>query len=125
MSVEQEQQWQYIYYKMTSPSEIWRHHKKLHNYLGKKGRLLVWTKITVAPSGFEDFVPYFSGIVEFENGRKLPVQIVDCEEKDLKSNLKVISVIRRGRKAADDEVIEYVVKVKPFDSAQGKPASKK
>lgn len=113
MLAEQGQQWQCIYYKMNNPSEIWRHHKKLHNYLGKKGRLLVWTKISVPPSGFEDYVPYLSGIVEFDTGEKLPVQIVDCSDEDLKPNLKVISVIRRGKKSKPDEVIEYVVKVKP------------
>lgn len=106
-----------------SASQIWRLHKKLHKYLGRKGKLLVWTKISVPPSGFEDFIPYLSGIVEFENGEKLPVQIVDCTDEDLKPNLKVISVIRRGKKVKPEEVIEYVVKVKPFDSAQGRPAS--
>jgi len=98
---------------MSNPSEVWRHHKKLHNYLNQKGKLLVWTKISVPPSGFEDSIPYFSGIVEFEDRQKLPVQIVDCDEKDLKANLKVIVVIRRGKKVNPDEVIEYVVKVKP------------
>ena len=113
MLEEQVQLLQYIYYKMNSPSEVWRQHKKLHNYLNKKGKLLVWTKVSVPPSGFEDSIPYFSGIVQFEDGSKLPVQIVDCAETDLKENLKVISVIRRGKKVTPDEVIEYVVKVKP------------
>ena len=116
---------------MSSPSQIWRHHKKLHQYLNKKGRLLVWTKVSVPPLGFEDSVPYFSGIVQFDpstglrgrepsgrigsgQGEKVPVQIVDCEEKDLKPNLQVTSVIRRGAKVKPDEVIEYVVKVKPL-----------
>ena len=120
---------------MSNPSEIWRNHKQLHNYLNKKGKLLVWTKISVPPLGFEDIVPYFSGIVQFDpstgsgQGEKLPVQIVDCKEEDLKENLKVICVIRRGEKVKPDEIIEYVVKVKPFDterrrSTQGKPAPK-
>jgi uncharacterized OB-fold protein len=115
---------------MSNPSEVWRHHKRLQQYLNKKGRLLVWTKVSVPPLGFEDSVPYFSGIVQFEDGVKLPVQIVDCAEIDLKENLKVMAVIRRGKKVKADEVIEYVVKVKPFDtersrSTQSKPASKK
>lgn len=122
---------------MSNPAQVWRNHKKLNQLLNKKGRLLVFTKISVPPLGFEDSVPYFSGIVQFEDGSKLPVQIVDCKEKDLKENLKVISVIRKGKKVGPDEVIEYVVKVKPFDtersrstqgkpfnSAQGKPAPK-
>ena len=63
--------------------------------------------------GFEDAVPYFSWIVELKNGEKLPVQIVDCEEKDLRPNLKIVTVIRKGKKVKPEEVIEYVVKVKP------------
>ena len=98
---------------MSNPAEVWRNHKKLKTYLNKKGKLLVWTKISVPPMGFEDTVPYFSGIVKFENGEKLPVQIVDCEEKDLKPNLKIVTVIRKGKKVKPEEVIEYVVKVKP------------
>lgn len=98
---------------MNNPSQIWRYHKKLHKYLNKTGKLLVWTKITIAPTGFGDFVPYFSGIVEFNGGEKLSVQIVDCNESELKSGLKVIAVIRRGQKVKPDEVIEYVVKVTP------------
>lgn len=110
---------------MSNPSQIWRNHKKLHNYLNKKGKLLVWTKVLVPPQGFEDSIPYFSGIIQFETGEKMPVQIVDCLEKELKPNLKVQTVIRRGKKVKPEEVIEYVIKVKPFDSAQGMPASKK
>lgn len=100
---------------MNSPAEIWRNHKKLHHYLNKKGKLLVWTKISVPSLGFEDFVPCFSGIVEFEDGEKLPVQIVDCAEEDLKPNLKIVTVIRKGGKVGPEEVIEYIVKVKPLN----------
>lgn len=99
---------------MNSPSKIWRNHKKLHNYLNKRGKLLVWTKISVPPSGFEDFAPYFSGIAQFEDGGKLPVQIIDCKEEDLKPNLKIITVVRRGEKAKPEEVIEYVIKACPL-----------
>lgn len=109
---------------MSNPSEVWRNHKKLHQYLKKRGKLLVWTKVSVPPLGFEDAVPYFSGIVQFEDGQKLPVQIVDCKENILKENLKVIAVIRKGKRVKPDEVIEYTVKVKPFDFAQGGPTSK-
>ncbi|MBI2020591.1 OB-fold domain-containing protein [Candidatus Daviesbacteria bacterium] len=97
---------------MSSPVKIWRQHKKLHNYLNKVGRLVVWTKIYVAPAGFEHQVPYLAGIVQF-NGERLPLQIVDCEEKDLKPNLKVVTVIRKIGKAKSEDVIEYGVKVKP------------
>ena len=98
---------------MNTPAQIWRQHKTLHNHLNKVGRLLVWTKIFVAPSGFEHQTPYLVGIVQF-NGEKMPLQIVDCEEKDLKVNMKVITVIRKIGKAKAEDVIEYGVKVKPI-----------
>jgi uncharacterized OB-fold protein len=96
-----------------SASETWRQHKNLRKYLNQKGKLLVWTKILIPPLGYEDFVPYFSGIVKFEGGEKMPVQIVDCTEEQIKQNVKVIAVIRRGKKVGANDVIEYTVKVKP------------
>lgn len=97
---------------MNSPVTIWREHKKLHNYLNKIGELVVWTKIFVAPAGFEHQVPYLVGIIQF-NGERLPLQIVDCEEEDLKVNQKVITVVRKIGKAKSEDVIEYGIKVKP------------
>ena len=98
---------------MNTPAAIWREHKKLKNYLNKIGKLLVWTKIFVAPKGFEHQTPYLVGIVQFDNQR-LPLQIVDCNEEDLKVNMKVITVIRKIGKVNLEEVIEYGVKVKPI-----------
>ncbi|MBI3109474.1 hypothetical protein HYZ06_00335 [Candidatus Daviesbacteria bacterium] len=97
---------------MNSPVQIWRQHKKLHKYLNKVGKLIVWTKIFVAPLGFEHQVPYLVGIVDFGK-EKMPLQIVDCNEEELKSNQKVITVIRKIGKVKPDEVIEYGIKVKP------------
>ncbi len=98
---------------MSTPASIWREHKKLHIYLNKVGKLIVWTKIFVAPEGFEHQTPYLVGIVQFENER-MPLQIVDCEEKDLKVNQKVKIVIRKIGKAKAEDVIEYGLKVKPL-----------
>lgn len=102
---------------MSNPAEIWRNHKYLNNYLGKRGKLLVWTKILVAPSGFEHQTPYFVGIVKF-NGEQMPVQIVDCNESDLKPNQKVEVVIRKIGKGKSEDVIEYGVKVKPLSGVK-------
>ena len=98
---------------MNSPSTIWRSHKKLSAYLNKVGRLIVWTKILVPPAGFEHEAPYLVGIVDFGD-YKMPLQIVDCEENDLRINQKVITVIRKIGKAKSEDVIEYGVKVKPI-----------
>lgn len=98
---------------MNSPVKHWRDTKKINKHLSQKGKLLVWTKIFTAPSGFEYQAPYFAGIVELENGKRVPSQIVDCTEEDLKPNLKVISIIRRSRKPQAADVIEYGIKFKP------------
>ncbi|MBI2596542.1 OB-fold domain-containing protein [Candidatus Daviesbacteria bacterium] len=97
---------------MSSPVQIWRNHKNLNKDLNKIGRLIVWTKIHVAPAGFEHQVPYLVGIVDFGD-KKMPLQIVDCEETELKENLKVVTVIRKIGKAKSEDVIEYGLKVKP------------
>lgn len=98
---------------MSSPVQIWRQHKKLNTYLNRIGKLLVWTKIFVAPVGFEHQTPYLVGLVQF-NGERLPLQIVDCEEQDLKINQKVKVVIRKIGKVKSEDVIEYGLKVKPL-----------
>lgn len=99
---------------MSSPVTIWRSHKNLSNYLNKVGKLIVWTKIFVAPSGFEHQTPYLVGIVQFNDGERKPLQIVDCLEERLKVNQKVVTVIRKIGKAKSEDVIEYGVKVKPI-----------
>ena len=98
---------------MNSPVTIWRDHKNLHNYLNKIGRIIVWTKILVPPTGFEHEAPYLVGIIQFPRERR-PLQIVDCTEEDLKPNRQVITVIRKIGKAKSEDVIEYGVKVKPI-----------
>lgn len=97
---------------MNSPVQIWRNHKKLNAYLNRIGRLVVWTKIFVAPSGFEHQVPYLVGIVDFGTER-LPLQIVDCDEKSLPAGRQVKIVIRKIGKAKSEDVIEYGLKAKP------------
>ena len=105
---------------MSNPSVIWRQHQKLHNFLGKTGKLLVWTKISISPLGFEHEVPYFVGIIKLDpsassgQAERMPVQIVDCIETDLKINQKVKIVIRKIGKAKSEDVIEYGIKVKPI-----------
>lgn len=98
---------------MNSPVVNWRKTKQLNKHLNKKGKLLVWTKIYAAPAGFEHEAPYFSGIVEFEDGQKSAVQIVDVKEEDLKVGLEVISVVRKIGSQSQESIIDYGIKMKP------------
>lgn len=99
---------------MNNPVKNWRDTKKLNQYLGQTVKLLVWTKITGAPTGFEYQTPYFVGIVETLNKIKLPLQIVDCTESDLKTGLKLKLVIRRTNKPQANDVINYGLKAVPL-----------
>ena len=113
------QLWLYMYYRiMSSPITVWRHHKRIKNYLNQEGKIIVWTKVFVAPSGFEHEAPYYVAIVEFKNKNRMPLQLVDFENEP-KPNLpagrqgqKVITVVRRLGKVKLDEVIEYGIKAK-------------
>lgn len=98
---------------MNSPVQVWRTTKELHKYLGKKGKIVVWTRIFVAPAGFESELPYVVAVVEFEDGSRKTLQVIDYTEEQLKPGHDVITAIRRIGKAGPEEVITYGVKVKP------------
>lgn len=99
---------------MSSPVTVWRHHKNIKNYLGKTGKVLVWTKVFVAPSGYEQDAPYFVAMIQFGDGKRMPLQVVDFDGEELKRNQKIITVVRRLSKVKLDEVIEYGIKAKPI-----------
>lgn len=98
---------------MNSPVQVWRTAKELHKFLGKKGKIVVWTRIFVAPSGYEADAPYVVAIVEFEDKTRKSLQVVDYTEEQLKPGQKVITTVRRIGRAGLEEVIMYGLKVKP------------
>lgn len=59
--------------------------------LKSKGKLLTYTVIHVSPKQFESLIPYSVGIVEFEDGLKLPGMIRGIESGKISvgMNLKV------------------------------------
>lgn len=95
---------------MSSPITIWRRNKDLHLELGKQGALVLWTKIYVAPTGFEHQTPYIVGIIQFENNDQKLLEIVDVPEESLKVGQKVEVVLRRVGKSKSEDIIEYGVK---------------
>ncbi len=98
---------------MNSPVKNWREAKKLHIYPGKKGKIVTWTNVFVAPNGFEHEVPYKVAIVELLDGQRITAQVTDSD-RDVEIGQKVIVVIRRIGKQNPDDVIEYGIKVKPL-----------
>lgn len=97
---------------MQTPIGIWRKHQTLHKFLGKQGSLILWTKLFVAPTGFEHQTPYIVGLVDFGNEQKQLMEIVDVSEEQLVFGQKVEVVIRRSGKPSAEGVIEYGVKAK-------------
>ncbi len=49
-----------------------------------KGKLVTYTVIHVAPEQFQNEAPYAVGIIQLENGSKLPGRITDVPEDQLK-----------------------------------------
>jgi len=72
-----------------------------------------WTKIFVAPSGYEAETPYYAGIITFAKGNRAPMQFVDFVAEPVIGQ-KIITVVRRSGRAKPQEIIAYGIKAKPF-----------
>lgn len=99
---------------MISPVKIWRRQKEIRKVLGKKGKVLVWTKIYTAGADFKKYAPYPVVLVELDNKEKVYGQLVDYEKEDLKIGKKVVSVLRKVREPSKEGVVAYGVKFKPL-----------
>ncbi len=99
---------------MSSSIKNWRLTKNIHQRVGKVGKVISWTKVNVTPSGFENEVPYYVGLVEFPKGQRKMLQFVDFDKEPVIGD-NVITVIRRIGKPKPAEVILYGIKAKPYD----------
>ena len=54
-----------------------------------KGKLLTYTVISIAPAQFQDLAPYAVGIVELENGLKIPGMIPGLQREQLKVGMEL------------------------------------
>lgn len=100
------------FFNMISPVKIWRRQKEIRKILGKKGKILTWTKIYTSSSDFKHQAPYFVVLVEFEDGEKAFGQLVEVEKKEIKIGMPVISILRKVRKVGEEDVLPYGVKFK-------------
>ncbi|OGD88189.1 hypothetical protein A2870_02560 [Candidatus Curtissbacteria bacterium RIFCSPHIGHO2_01_FULL_41_11] len=90
-----------------SPSTIWRQSKNIPDEVGKNGKIVSFTRIFAAPKGFEQQVPYYTGIIKFEDGTAKPLEIIDANENSIKIGAKVKTVIRRIGLSEPEELIRY------------------
>lgn len=100
---------------MISPVKIWRRQKKIKQLLGKKGKIISWTKIYVTGVDFKNYAPYYIALVELENKKKIIAQIAEAEENVDYFNKKVEVVLRRIREISEEDVIPYGIKVKAIN----------
>ncbi|MCW4005988.1 MAG: Zn-ribbon domain-containing OB-fold protein [Candidatus Bathyarchaeota archaeon] len=54
-----------------------------------KGKLLTYTTIHVAPAQFQDITPYTVGIIQLENGLKIPGMISNVAPEQLKIGMQL------------------------------------
>ena len=57
--------------------------------LGKRGELLTYTVIHVAPTQFQSMVPYVVGVVKLKDGLKLPGMIRGIEPEEIKVGMEL------------------------------------
>jgi len=55
-----------------------------------KGTLITYTVINIAPQQFQELTPYAVGIVQLENGLKIPGMIQGIEQKQLKIGIPLL-----------------------------------
>ena len=74
-----------------------------------KGKLLTYTTIHAAPTGFEDKAPYTIGVVDLAEGGRLLAIIENPPEDESKINLD--AEIKVEAKIVDDNRLIYVLKL--------------
>jgi uncharacterized OB-fold protein len=82
--------------------------------LDYEGKLITYTVIRVAPTGFEDQGAYALGIVELPGGVRITTQIADCPISDVKIGMKVRVEFRKIRDEGHEGIHCYGYKVVPM-----------
>ncbi len=72
-----------------------------------KGKIYSFTKIEVAPVGFEDQAPYVLAIIELDEGAHLTAQIVDIHTSKLKIGDRVEPMFRIIQRDDPEGLIHY------------------
>jgi len=92
-------------------AENMRQTKKISLLIGRKGKIIEYSKVMFAPTRFKTQEPYFVALIELENGEKITSQVVDCEK--ISEGMKVESVMRKLFCDGKEGLIQYGVKFRP------------
>jgi hypothetical protein len=72
-------------------------------------RLISYTTIHAAPTGFEELAPYTLGVVELEEGGRLLAWVEDVNESELKIGMK-LKVVPKIFEEIEELKVGYVLK---------------
>ncbi len=78
----------------------------------RTGKIVSWTQCFSGPTGFEHETPYFIAIIELDNRARLLSQIVDSDEKKVKTGARVKKVFRKINDSDKAGPIAYGYKFK-------------
>jgi uncharacterized OB-fold protein len=82
-------------------------------FLPKKGKVVTFTTIHVAPKTFELYVPYIVALIELEGGMRLTAQITDCDPSEVYIGMSVETIIRKINTEGKTGPIFYGYKFRP------------
>jgi len=82
--------------------------------LKDEGRIVTFTVVRVAPTQFQDEVPYAIGIVELDGGIRITSQIVDCEFEQLEIGKRVKVEFRKIQEDGKAGILCYGYKCVPI-----------
>ncbi|MFP4623194.1 MAG: Zn-ribbon domain-containing OB-fold protein [Gemmatimonadota bacterium] len=84
--------------------------------LSPRGRVVTSTVIHVPPDEFVSEAPYAVALVETPEGARMMVQVVDCENGEVRPGLEVDLEFRRIRKEGHGGILCYGHKAVPVRS---------
>lgn len=76
------------------------------------GKIVSYSRVFVAPTGFEHETPYFLAVVELDNKATLLTQIVDSKAETVKEGARVEMVFRKIYEDSPEGAIAYGYKFK-------------
>ncbi|MFH1106856.1 MAG: Zn-ribbon domain-containing OB-fold protein [Candidatus Micrarchaeota archaeon] len=86
--------------------------KIVEKNMPETGKILTFTRVHVAPKGFEHEVPYFMAIIELGNGVKILSQVVDSDPAGVAIGAPVKMVFRKVMEDDCEGAIAYGYKFK-------------
>ncbi len=102
------------YYPPRELCPTCRRHGKISDkkFMGV-GKIVTYTIVHAAPSGYEKQIPYAVAIVQLEEGPMLTAQIVDYKSDELKIGQSVRATFRKMYEDGDEGIIHYGTKFTP------------